>query len=125
MLIDANLLRIKERADQGDTDAQMDMADAFYLGKGVPMDHEQNKKYLIMLSQNDPDDLPDFGYGTLLCLIGRACQRLGQMEEANEWYQKSKDYFCETYDADFGNKLISDFNLENLIAETERENVQQ
>lgn len=120
MLIDVELLPIKSRADEGDHEAQVEMMDAFYMGKGVPVDFAQAKKYLIMLSQNDPDDLPQLGYGTLLYFIGDACHRLGQMEEANEWYQKSKDYFRETYEDEFGNELISDYKLENLIAETER-----
>lgn len=120
MLIDVELLPIKCRADEGDPEAQVAIMDAFYIGKGVPVDFAQAKKYLIMLSQNDPDDLPQLGYGTLLYFIGDACHRLGQMEEANEWYEKSMDYFRETYIEDFANELIEDYKLKSLIAETER-----
>lgn len=120
MLIDAKLLPLKKRADDGDPVAQVKIADAYYQGNGAPLDYEQAKKYLIKVSANDPNDLPLYGYGTLLYTIGELCYHSGQMKEANEWYQKSKDYFHETYEDEFGNKLISDYKLERLIAETER-----
>lgn len=119
MLIDADLLPLKKRADDGDPVAQMKIADAYYQGNGVPLDYKQAKQYLLMVAANNPDDLPQYGFGTLLYVIGELCYHSGQMQEANEWYQKSKDYFRETYEDDFGNELIGDFKLESLIAETQ------
>jgi TPR repeat protein len=120
MLIDAKLLPLKKRADDGDPVAQVKIADAYYQGNGAPLDYGQAKRYLIKVAANNPVDLPLYGYGTLLYTIGELCYHSGQMKEANEWYQKSKDYFRETYEDEFGNELISDYKLESLIAETAR-----
>lgn len=120
MLLEAKLFPLKKKADNGDPDAQIEIGNAFFHGINAPVNYAEAKRYLILLSENDPDDLPQIGYGTLLYFIGETCRKLGQMDKANEWYQKSKDYFRETYEDDFGNELIGDFKLENLIAETER-----
>ena len=54
MLIDAKLLPLKKRADDGDPVAQVKIADAYYQGNGAPLDYEQAKKYLIKDQQMTP-----------------------------------------------------------------------
>ena len=120
MLIDKALLSIKKKADAGDADAQIEIGNAFFHGIGTPINFAEAKKYMVMLYEHDPADLPQIGYGTLLYFIGEVCRQLGQMIEANGWYQKSMDYFRETYEDDFGNELIGDFRLETLVEETGR-----
>lgn len=120
MLIDAVLLPLKKMADEGDPDAQIEMLDIFFEGRGAAVDYSLSKKYMIMLSHHDPSDLPQIGYGSLLYLIGNVCGRMEQWAEAKQWYQKSVEYFHDTYIEEFANKLINEFNLESLIEKTEQ-----
>lgn len=121
MLLDSNLLTLKNRADKGDPDALLELADAYYQGVGVPLDYIQARNYLIrIVDLFHPDDLPQFGYGTLLHTIAELHYHTGDMVTANEWYQKSLDYFRETYEDEFGNKFIKGFKLEESIKSTSK-----
>jgi TPR repeat protein len=119
MLMDSSLFLEIKKADEGDVEAQIKVANAFFEGEGLPApNYLEAKKYMIMLADKAPDELPKIGYGTLLYFVGEACFLAGQKLEANEWFQRAHDYFQETYDDDFAAQLNEEYGLVKMIQKT-------
>ena len=62
-LIASDLSGLKRKAEQGESQAQVDLATKYYMGKGVPQDFDEAVKwYLKAAERGNPDAQIRFGF---------------------------------------------------------------
>ena len=115
MLIDADLIPIKEKADLGDAEAQLEIAGAFFLGRGVPKSIHRAKHYYELLAARPPDEVDFLGYGTLLALIGKLAARERKFGESRFWFEEAYKYITTTYVDDFAKEIMEEIDLEEYM----------
>lgn len=117
MLIDTTLLSLKEQAENGDLEAQMDMGVAYEMGDGVPLDYATAIKYYLLCLEHGVDKLAEHGYSyeTLMWGIGRFYDLLGQHLTAFKWYRETIQFIHDTYLPQFTEQLIEYHNLRECL----------
>lgn len=112
--MDAKLVHLVHLAENGDNDAQWELATAYMHGKGVSKNLERLKYYLIKIAQR-PELLLANYYGGLISSIGDVCFDLRQFDEASEWYLKAIQYFLNSFPELEAQKLIEDYRVEKSL----------
>ncbi len=114
MIIDAELLPIKEAAKNGDPHAQLEMARVYLYGRGAPESISMARRYYKMLADHLPEEIDFIEYGALLMLIGNLAADEKNFKVANRWYEKSVRYIRENHTESYADKLIQDLGLEDI-----------
>lgn len=115
MLIDADLLPLKKRADEGDLNAQYKMAWVFLLGKGARKDNLLGIKYLKKVIKRSHLELSHLNYEVLLLTIGSAYAEIGLTDKAIKWYKNTLWFLIEYCTEEYKDLQVAEYNLKHLI----------
>lgn len=118
-LIDAKLLPLVEKADNGDAEAQLELM--FYYGKGengTPKDIEWAKHYAYKLTEHYPKDIrlfwkPEDGilcYSKIYSFLAREAYKSRQYKESLKWLRTCENY-CRNYSEEIYTDLIKRRNV--------------
>lgn len=119
--MDTNLLPTWDKANEGQIDAILEMAQAYIKGNGVPYNISIARELLEKGVNTESKELSKYEYGEIFALIGYLCFGEGNMEKSNFYYQQAKHYIWENYEDDFAQELCDKYELDFWINETTTE----
>lgn len=118
MLMDANLLPLLEKAENGDLRAIFDLSHAYMFGEGVTESSLTARKYLQVLLEDFEMDINEFEYGNLFSGLGHLFLMEKNYKAANENFKKAKAFVWNTYDDEYAQELCNEYELDFWIKET-------
>lgn len=117
MLIDVTLLDLKEKAENGELEAQMEMCDAYQFGHKAPVDHHEALYFASRVLNHDRTTLESkgFDYDSFHWMMGQVFHSLNKHFDALLCYQKAVKYIQDTYTVESSERLINKLELRNFI----------